>query len=1334
MDLISSLNPGLHLGVKSEEEIFEEPLESHHVDSSFSGFARIEQKVKCGRVLISTAGQYTMSCNVCSSRFDAMESFTNHLKATHSDYGIRNDGWGKIVIKTESVSKDEEFQTSVDTKASVAPNFAVHNISTNIIPKCSATAKKLTLILTAEPIYDEKRLICVTCDRQFDSKHAFLRHKNYHKKKFHKEETTHLKLGTQEDVLTELSVKAEFDIGDYGIQDSGTDTFEFGETLMIKMNFSIATLPSVYDGTSTGTVNGDNCAGRCELCNERYISDAALRQHIVTRHGDAIPKFLKDDPTYLKCRFCHKQFEKPTARYEHEKSHATEQKPYHCPRCPKTFAKRFNREVHELGHSKNGPKSKEQVRIVFSENPKFDNKKRFCITCNRRYASSDGFGRHKRMHRKKIRERLGILSKARFSCEFCPRRFKSEDGLRQHIAPHHGDKIPVSFKDDPTYLQCRFCFKEFEKPTKRYEHEKSHANEKSPYRCPLCPESFVDLFKRKVHQLIHTENGWKPEERLKIVFSENPQFDDEKRFCITCNRGFVSKNSFTNHKQSHKRRIYKSQGSVLETTIVCEFCSKQFRTETGLREHIVPYHGDKIPTSFKNDPTYLQCRFCLKAFEKPTDRYEHEKSHVKGKKPYQCAHCPKSFTDCFKRRIHESVHEENGKKRKEQVRIVFSENPKFDNKKCICITCNRKFTSRGTLRSHKRIHSMKILERQSILPKTTNSCEFCSKQFESEDGLRRHIVSNHGDAIPSFLKDDPTYLQCRYCFKQFEKPTERYKHEKTHANEKSPYRCPVCPKSFGDLFRRKVHELIHKEIEWKPEERQKVVLSENPKFDDKKLLCITCNRGFNSRISFKNHKQRHRINILPKASISCELCPTQFRSENGLRRHLVQHHGDEIPTSLKNDPTYLQCQFCFKQFEKPTERFLHEKSHAEEKKPYQCPLCWQSFKSPSQRKTHELIHKKEGSVPKEQVEIGISDNVKSGDDKDCIVSNSGLTSGGSPGSVRKEVRLFRCLQCPNSYKLKQSLNRHVRNIHSGIKSFLSETSGRSLDLKLNGTSQKLTEKLVEMQPHELKIRCEKMQPETNESAGVHVQFSRYPQATTAKSLQLDDATSLEKSGRLQTETEKREDAKWVSRSPVAFALKPEYDEERNFCISCDLQLDSNQALESHKKWHGVKIRKWKLAKGLALPRKQMKMLLSEIPEFDDTKKLCITCNREFSSRNSFEFHKYQHRVSEKQGIIIACEFCSERYQSNFGLREHIVIQHGDKIPTSLKDDPTYLKCRFCHTEFDKPTKRYMHEKSHANEKAPFRCSLCPKSFSSNSNRKAHEFIHRSSSISSLTVA
>lgn len=280
-------------------------------------------------------------------------------------------------------------------------------------------------------------------------------------------------------------------------------------------------------------------------------------------------------------------------------------------------------------------KASSQVKMVYSENPIYDYARSFCVTCNHKFSSRKALRCHKFHHNRKILERQGIKRKEPpLTCEICLKRYTLERSLREHIVTQHGDKIPPSLQNDPTYLMCKFCHKKFEKPTERYQHEEDHLSEENPYRCSVCPKSFPRNWKRQLHELVHKGKDWK--EPVQMVFSDNPSFDNEKNFCITCNYKFSTKGSFNHHKNKHKAKIREKQAfEKAEEILSCELCGRQYTSEFALRQHTVIYHEDTIPLFFKDDPTYLQCQFCDKQFEKPTERYQHEETHVEEEMPYR---------------------------------------------------------------------------------------------------------------------------------------------------------------------------------------------------------------------------------------------------------------------------------------------------------------------------------------------------------------------------------------------------------------------------------------------------------------------------------------------------------------------------------------------------------------------------------------------------------------------------------------------------------------------------------------------------------------------------
>ncbi|CAD7080465.1 unnamed protein product [Hermetia illucens] len=465
MDWIALLKSELDIELKLDEEVVNELMAEGHIGNTSVGSLHIDQKAKCGRVLISTAGSCSVECSICFGRFDCTESFSQHLKIAHSDYGVRNGGWGKVTIAEESIGKTEEIGAEAGD--------------------------------------------------------------------VNKQGTSDLHHDSQEGVSTEVELKDELEVGDYRVQDPVTNTF----------SDSIATLPTACDAANVEIVDDDDDS------SSDYDGEQAKTNQTDSADSDS----FSDNSSQ-------------TSDDNRKKSYRG-----------------------KLRKTKKNDNSRSRGNFVYSENPNLDFAKNFCVTCNRQFSSKRNLKYHEDQHYAKIAEKM-------------------------------------STEDDPTSIKCRFCHKQFEESTERYEHEKSHAGEKKPYKCRVCQKAFMIRLRCKIHELVHREGGWKPREQDRLVFSENPQFDDENLFCITCNRGYPTIGSLRSHKRRHRKKVQEKLGKVI---FDCEFCDKQFRSEYDLRRHIIPHHGDYIPSYLVDDPTYLQCRYCHMEFGRPTKRLRHEKIHKK---------------------------------------------------------------------------------------------------------------------------------------------------------------------------------------------------------------------------------------------------------------------------------------------------------------------------------------------------------------------------------------------------------------------------------------------------------------------------------------------------------------------------------------------------------------------------------------------------------------------------------------------------------------------------------------------------------------------------------
>ncbi|XP_055634670.1 zinc finger protein 57-like isoform X2 [Toxorhynchites rutilus septentrionalis] len=163
----------------------------------------------------------------------------------------------------------------------------------------------------------------------------------------------------------------------------------------------------------------------------------------------------------------------------------------------------------------------------------------------------------------------------------------------------------------------------------------------------------------------------------------------------------------------------------------------------------------------------FKCEMCEKTFFSKYRLKEHVRGHTDDP-PYPCPHCPKGFW--FPSGLKQHILTHTGER-------PFS-----------CSYCPSSFTDPGTLRCHIRIHT----------GERPYSCPHCPKTFIHSQSLQKHIRAHTGERRYS----------CSHCPKAFTRPQSLQKHTRTHTGER-PYPCPRCPDTFADLVKLKRHIQNH---------------------------------------------------------------------------------------------------------------------------------------------------------------------------------------------------------------------------------------------------------------------------------------------------------------------------------------------------------------------------------------------------------------------------------------------------------------------------------------------------------------------------------------------
>jgi stress-induced morphogen len=207
--------------------------------------------------------------------------------------------------------------------------------------------------------------------------------------------------------------------------------------------------------------------------------------------------------------------------------------------------------------------------------------------------------------------------------------------------------------------------------------------------------------------------------------------------------------------------------------------------------------------------------FCGAEFTLKSDLYEHKVSaHNNNKKPFKCEICRAKFSQKNILMQHiQFMHPEKNQKfpcqicdiillsekdLKTHISLVHEEKKPFK-----CGMCKSKFSEKKSLNRHMvLIHKAK---------KSIFKCKVCHAVFTELTDLKRHLASAHEgkfvkDEISEStkksklgynIKDLKKWFECTLCSKKFESNVNLEKHLKVVHGEKKPNECPFCPFKTG---------------------------------------------------------------------------------------------------------------------------------------------------------------------------------------------------------------------------------------------------------------------------------------------------------------------------------------------------------------------------------------------------------------------------------------------------------------------------------------------------------------------------------------------------------